>query len=135
MTVALAFAVFGEVLAPLQLLGGGLVLAGVLVLSGGGAARRVGRRRRLHGAVAGRPSRARHMPAKPAASAATNSDSGLSGRGSTSTASISGIAPGAALVTPGHVQVLAPDDLGQIRGQDEVGVRVIDGQMEVRHLS
>jgi drug/metabolite transporter (DMT)-like permease len=33
-TVALAFAVFGEVLAPLQLLGGGLVLVAVLMLSG-----------------------------------------------------------------------------------------------------
>jgi drug/metabolite transporter (DMT)-like permease len=61
-TVALAFAIFGEVLAPLQLLGGGLVLAGVLVLSarshgssGGGAARRVSRRRRLHPAPAGAP--------------------------------------------------------------------------------
>jgi drug/metabolite transporter (DMT)-like permease len=51
-TVLLAFAVFGELLAPLQLLGGGLVLAGVLVLSGGGATRRISRRRRLHGAPA-----------------------------------------------------------------------------------
>jgi drug/metabolite transporter (DMT)-like permease len=52
-TVMLAFAVFGEVLAPLQLVGGGFVLAGVLVLSGGGAGRRVSRRRRLDRAVAG----------------------------------------------------------------------------------
>jgi drug/metabolite transporter (DMT)-like permease len=51
-TVLLAFAVFGELLAPLQLLGGGLVLAGVLVLSGRGATRRISRRRRLHGGPA-----------------------------------------------------------------------------------
>jgi drug/metabolite transporter (DMT)-like permease len=51
-TVLLAFAVFGELLAPLQLLGGALVLAGVLVLSGRGATRRVSRRRRLHRAPA-----------------------------------------------------------------------------------
>jgi drug/metabolite transporter (DMT)-like permease len=38
-TVALAFAVFGEVLAPLQLLGGGLVLVAVLMLSGVGRLR------------------------------------------------------------------------------------------------
>jgi drug/metabolite transporter (DMT)-like permease len=50
-TVLLAFAVFGEMLAPAQLMGAGLVLGGVLVLSGarlgGGAASRIGRRRGL----------------------------------------------------------------------------------------
>jgi hypothetical protein len=41
----------------------------------------------------------------------------------------------AGLVAPRDVEILAPDDVGEIRGQDEVGVRVIVGQMEVRHLS
>ena len=41
----------------------------------------------------------------------------------------------AGVVAPRHVEVLAPDDLGQIRGQDEVGIGVVDGQVEVGHLA
>ena len=43
--------------------------------------------------------------------------------------------PGAAVMAPCHVEILAPDDLGQIRSQDEVGIGVLDGQVEVRHFS
>jgi hypothetical protein len=39
------------------------------------------------------------------------------------------------LVAPRDVEILAADDVGEVGGQDEVGVRVIAGQMEVRHLS
>jgi len=38
-------------------------------------------------------------------------------------------------MAPRDVEVLASDDLGQVRGEDEIGVGVIAGQMEVRHLS
>jgi hypothetical protein len=36
---------------------------------------------------------------------------------------------GTGLVAPRHVQVLAAHDLGQVGGQDEIGVRVIDRQV------
>jgi len=134
-TVALAFAVFGEVLAPLQLLGGGLVLAGVLVLSGGGAARRVSRRRRLDGTAAGTP----EQGAPHAREAGRQRGHELGQRVQRPRLHEHGLdlrdRTRAAVVTPGHVQVLAADDLGQVRGQDEVGVRVIDRQMKMRHLS
>jgi hypothetical protein len=38
------------------------------------------------------------------------------------------------LVAPGDVQILAADDVGQVGRQDEVGVGVIERQVEVRHL-
>ncbi|HET8759148.1 MAG TPA: EamA family transporter [Solirubrobacteraceae bacterium] len=134
-TVALAFAVFGEVLAPLQLVGGALVLAGVVVLSGGGAARRVSRRRRVHGAAAG----AAEERTPDAREAGRQRSDELAERVQRLRLHEHGLdlrdRARAALVTPRHVQVLAADDLGQVRGQDEIGVRVIDRQMKVRHLS
>jgi len=134
-TVALAFAVFGEVLAPLQLLGGALVLTGVLVLSGGGARRRVSRRRRLQRTAAG----ATEKGAPHAGEAGRQRGDELGKRVQRPRLDQHGLdlrdRSRAALVTPGHVQVLAADDLGQVCGQDEIGVRVIDRQMKVRHLS
>jgi drug/metabolite transporter (DMT)-like permease len=140
-TALLAFMVFGELLAPLQLLGGGLVLAGVLVLSaplggsGGGATRRVRRRRRLHRAAA----RATEQCTPHAREACRQCGDELAERVQRSRLDQHGLdlrnRARAALVTPGHVQILAADDLGQVGGQDEIGVRVIDRQMKVRHLS
>jgi drug/metabolite transporter (DMT)-like permease len=128
-TVALAFAVFGEVLAPLQLVGGGLVLAGVLVLSGGGAARRVGRRRRLDRAV----TRTADQRTPHAREAGRQRGDELGQRVQRPRLDQHGFnlrnRTRAALVTPGHVQVFAADDLGEVRGQDEIGVRVVDRQM------
>jgi hypothetical protein len=133
-TVALAFAVFGEVLAPLQLLGGGLVLVSVLVLSGGRATRRVSRRRRVHRAAAG----ATEQRAPHAGEGGRERGGELGKRVQRPRLDEHGFdlrdRARAALVTPGHVQVLAADDLGQVGGQDEIGVRVIDRQMKVRHL-
>jgi drug/metabolite transporter (DMT)-like permease len=134
-TVALAFAVFGEVLAPLQLVGGGLVLAGVVVLSGRGATRGVSRRRRVHRAAAG----AAEQRAPHAGEAGGQRGDELGKRVQRTGLDEHSLdlrdRARAALVAPGHVQVLAADDLGQVRGQDEIGVRVIDRQMKVRHLS
>ena len=125
-TVMLAFAVFGEVLAPLQLVGGGFVLAGVLVLSGGGAGRRVSRRRRLDRAVAGTA----EQRTPDAGEAGRQRGDELGQRVQRPRLHQHGLdlrdRTRAALVAPGHVQVLAPDDLGEVRGQDEIGVRVID---------
>jgi hypothetical protein len=37
-------------------------------------------------------------------------------------------------VRPRDIQILTADDLGQVGGQDEVGVRMVDRQVKVRHL-
>jgi hypothetical protein len=132
-TVVLAYFVFGEVLAGVQLLGGALVLGGVVVLSG-----------RAPGRVGGlwranrRAARAAEQRAPHAGEAGGQRGEELSERAGGGLAHHHGLdlrnGAGAGLVAPGDVQVLAADDLSQVHGQDDVGFRVVDGQMKVRHL-
>jgi drug/metabolite transporter (DMT)-like permease len=127
-TVVLAMIVFGEVLTPVQLAGGALVLGGVLVLSGR-ATRRIGGRRRRHG---GTP-RAAEQRAPHAGEAGGQRGEELAERGHRPVVHEHRIdlrdRTRAGLVAPGDVEVLTPDDLGQVDGEDDVGVRVVDGQM------
>jgi drug/metabolite transporter (DMT)-like permease len=133
-TVVLAFAAFGEVLAPVQLAGGALVLGGVAVVSRGGplggrARGRVGRR----GGVDRGTARATEQHAPHVREAGGQRLHELAQRVDRAGLDQHGLdlgdGTGTGLVAPGHIQVLAADDLGQVCGQDEVGVRVIDRQM------
>jgi drug/metabolite transporter (DMT)-like permease len=127
-TVVLAFFVFGEVLTPVQMVGGVLVLSGVVVLSGraprwvsrwgrrdGGTAR-LSEQRAPHAGEAGGQ---RGEELTEGAQGTLVNQHGLDLRDRTR----------AGLVAPHDVEVLAPDDLGQIDRQNDVGVRVIGGQM------
>jgi drug/metabolite transporter (DMT)-like permease len=124
-TVLLAWLVFGEVLGAAQLVGGALVLAAVVVL-GRGAASGVGRRGRAHGGAA----RAAEQGAPDAGQAGGQRVEELGQRVERARLDEHGLDLGdgarAGPMTPGDVQVLAADDLREIRGQDEVGVGVID---------
>jgi drug/metabolite transporter (DMT)-like permease len=132
-TVVLAYLVFGEVLEGVQLLGGALVLGGVVVLSGR-APRRVGRLARVHGGAA----RAAQQRSPHAREAGRQRGEELGERADGALAHHHGLDLGnrarTGAVAPGDVQVLAADDLGQVHCQDDVGFRVVDGQMKVRHL-
>jgi drug/metabolite transporter (DMT)-like permease len=132
-TVVLAYLVFGEVLAGVQLLGGALVLGGVVVLSGR-APRRVGRLSRVHG----RAARAAQQRAPHAREAGRERSEELGERADGALVHHHGLDLGnrarAGLVAPGDVQVLAADDVGEVDRQNDVGFRVVDGQMKVRHL-
>jgi drug/metabolite transporter (DMT)-like permease len=127
-TVVLAFAVFGEVLTPVQLAGGVLVLGGVVVLSGR-APSWVGRGSR----VQRRAARAAQERAPHAGEPGTQRGEELRERAQRALVHQDGLDLGdrarAGLVAPGHVEVLTTDDLGQVDGEDDVGVRVVDGQM------
>jgi drug/metabolite transporter (DMT)-like permease len=134
-TVVLAYLVFGEVLEGVQLLGGALVLGGVVVLVlSGRAPRRVGRLRRANR----RAARAAEQRAPHAREAGGQRGEELGERADGALAHHHGLdlgnRAGAGLVAPGDVQVLAPDDLGQVHRENDVGVGVVDGQMKVRHL-
>jgi drug/metabolite transporter (DMT)-like permease len=126
--VLLAFLVLGDVLEPAQLVGGALVVSGVLVLRGR-APSRIRRRRRRD------PAGARTAEERPPHAGETGAQRGeeLAQRVEGSLMQEDGLDLGhrarAGLVAPGDVQVLAADDLGQVRGQDDVGVRVVGGQM------
>jgi drug/metabolite transporter (DMT)-like permease len=127
-TVLLAFLIFGEVLTPVQLVGGALVLGGVLVLSGR-AARRIGGRRR----VQRRAPRTAEQRAPHAGEAGGERGAELGEGVHGALLHEDGLDLGnrarAGLVAPGDVEILTADDLGQVDGQDDVGVRVVDGQM------
>jgi drug/metabolite transporter (DMT)-like permease len=132
-TVVLAYLVFGEVLAGVQLLGGALVLGGVVVLSGRAPLRVGGLWRANRRAARAAEERAPH-----AGEAGGHCGEELGERAGGALAHHHGLdlrnGAGAGLVAPGDVQVLAADDLSQVHGQDDVGFRVVDGQMKVRHL-
>jgi uncharacterized membrane protein len=125
-TVLLAFLVFGEVLTPVQLVGGALVLSGVLVLSGR-AARRIGGRSRMQR----RAPRATEQRAPYAGEAGGQRGAELGEGVQRSVVHEDGLDLGnrarTGLMAPGHVEILAADDLGQADGQDDVGVRMVDG--------
>jgi drug/metabolite transporter (DMT)-like permease len=127
-TVVLAFLVFGEVLTPVQLVGGVLVLGGVVVLSGR-ATRRIGGRRRVQRSTA----RAAEQGAPHAGEAGGQRGEELGERVQGAVVHEHGLdlrdRTRAGLVAPGDVQVLTADDLGQVDGEDDVGVRMVDGQM------
>ena len=133
-TVVLAWVVFGEVLGGAQLVGAALVLGAVVVLSGG-AAGRVGRRGRAHG----RAARAAEQRAPHAGEAGGQRSEELGQRVERAGLDEHGLdlrdGTRAGLVAPRDVQVLAADDLREVRGENEVGVGVVDRQVEVRHLS
>lgn len=127
-TVVLAFLVFGEVLTPVQLVGAALVLGAVLVLCGR-APRGIRGRSGVHRATA---RAAEQSPPHPGEAGRQRSDElGERMQRPLLDEHCLDLRDGArtGLVTPGHVQVLAADDLGQVGGEDEVGVRVIDRQM------
>jgi drug/metabolite transporter (DMT)-like permease len=127
-TVVLALLVFGEVLAPVQLAGGVLVLGGVVVLSGRAPSwiRRGSRMQR-------RVARAADQGAPDAGEAGTERGEELGQRAQRTVVHQDrldlGDRAGAGLVAPGDVEVLTSDDLGQVDGEDDVGVRVVDGQV------
>jgi drug/metabolite transporter (DMT)-like permease len=127
-TVVLAFVVFGELLTPVQLAGGGLVLGGVLVLSGR-ASRRIGGRRGMQS----RPGRAAEQCTPHAGEAGGQCGEELAQRAHRPVVHEHRIdlrdGTRAGLVAPGDVEVLTADDLRQVDGEDDVGVRVVDGQV------
>jgi drug/metabolite transporter (DMT)-like permease len=144
-TVVLAYLVFGEVLAGVQLLGGALVLGGVVVLSlnprvirGSRLSRRAPRRVGGLWRANRRAARAAEQRAPHVGEAGGQRGEELGERAGGVLAHHHGLdlrnGAGAGLVAPGDVQVLAADDLSQVHGQDDVGFRVVDGQMKVRHL-
>jgi drug/metabolite transporter (DMT)-like permease len=152
-TVVLAWVVFGEVLGGAQLVGAALVLGAVVALSGRlktparperpslrrplsrGAAGRVGRRGRADGGT-GRTAEQR-APHAGEAGGERGEELGQRGEGTRLDEDGLDLRDGAraGLVAPRDVQVLAADDLREVRGENEVGVGVVDRQVEVRHLS
>jgi len=127
-TVVLAFFIFGEVLTPVQLAGGVLVLSGVVVLSGR-APRWVSR----WGGRNGRTARAAEQRAPHVGEAGSERGEELAEGAQGTLVHQDGLdlgdRAGAGLVAPGDVEVLTTDDLSQVDRQNDVGVRVVGGQM------
>ena len=127
-TVVLAFFIFGEVLTPVQLAGGVLVLGGVVVLSGRapGWVSRWGRRD-------GGTARTAEQGAPHIGETGRKRGEELAERVEGPVVHQHGLdlgdRAGAGLVAPGDVEVLTPDDLSQVDRQNDVGVRVVGGQM------
>ena len=129
-TVLLAFLVFGESLRPTQLAGGALVVAAVLVLAlSGGAPRRIGRWSGARRGVAGTAQERAPDAGEGGGERVEQPAGGIRGARLDEHGLHLGDRTRAGLMAPGDVQVLAADDLGQVRGEDDIGVRVIDRQV------
>jgi drug/metabolite transporter (DMT)-like permease len=133
-TVVLAWVVFGDVLGGAQIAGAALVLGAVLALSGRPAGR-VGRRGRAHGGAA----RAAEQRSPHAGEAGGQRGEELGQRAQRAGLDEDGLdlrdGARAGLVAPRDVEVLAADDLREVGGENDVGIGVVDRQVEVRHLS